>query len=360
MKSRHNLFAVAFLAVVAQGPLYGQPASARGDKLSHQCGSCWAFGASQLTYKNYLFPKNDAYSCDLLRANLCPAGATADLECVSHAAVQVCDKVMALNMNGMTLNDSYNETIVVNQGKVVTELGKVSTLFAPLTMTYDPDAKDQIGWPMQDLELQKKGQALALAKSPSCLEYKTDDTTRFSPYTSHCSAYVAWATQKVFGVNLYPTQVGDWCHVAAEQRDRMFNDKANWRKIDSTGAVKSANRGLLVLAAMKKLSSAPAHQQNGHIAVVLPITKLTAKQMQAAGDNYPPKPTLSSVKEFETFIRLYGPEVSQAGGLNFNHTVTANAFSSYYKDAASVGTQPIDQIVDFFEYNHKTQIQFAD
>jgi len=51
--------------------------------------------------------------------------------------------------------------------------------------------------------------------------------------------------------NLSPTHIGDWCHVAAEQRDIMFNLKNIWEKVYSTQAQYAANEGKLAIAVKK-------------------------------------------------------------------------------------------------------------
>lgn len=181
---------------------------------------------------------------------------------------------------------------------------------------------------------------------------------RLSPYTSHCSAYAAWVAERVFGINLYPTALGDWCHAAAEQRDRMLNDPANWRKVDAVQAQEFANRGALVMAARKKEDATkPAHNQNGHIAVVLPMVASVAATLQD-GLTYPATPAITDAASFADFVRLYGPEISQAGGLNFRHTVTANGFSSYYPPGSAPGVTPVDEVVDFFVYRHETKVDW--
>lgn len=315
------------------------------------------------SYKNYLFLQNDSYSCDKLRQYRCASNNSNQnkLECVSDLAIKNCTLIANLKSGNMTLNDSYNQITAKNSGTNLPDIAKVSTLFAPYIMTYDPDYpnKNRIGKPYNNSEVQELGYQKILNKQPSCVTF-TDrhGTFRASPYTSHCSAYAAWVSDKVFGVNIYPVQVGDWCHVAAEQRDQMFYDTANWAQVNSVAAQQAANQGKLVLAVFKKENkTAPSHQQNGHIAVVIPnVVKLSAAIQHHS--NYPKLPSISSDQQFESFIKIYGPEVTQAGGLNFNHTVTANAFSSYYPAKENVGKQPVDQIIEFFVYNHKTQPEY--
>ena len=69
-------------------------------------------------------------------------------------------------------------------------------------------------------------------------------------------------------------------------------------------------------------------------------------------------PVVSDTYSFETLIKFYGPETTQAGGLNFNNTVTANAFSSYYANKEEVGKLPVDKIIEFFVYKHRTQLDY--
>ena len=319
---------------------------------------------NKLSYKNYLFINNDGYSCDALLQYRCVGGSSENkLSCVNDLAIKECKQIAALNAGGISLNDSYNQFTAINGGKNTPEITRVTTLFAPYIMTYDPDYpnKEKIGKPVNNNAIQQIGYQKIINKQPSCVEF--DDNhglKRFSPYTSHCSAYTAWVAEKVFGVNLYPVQVGDWCHVAAEQRDRMYFDKANWLQVDSIGAQKAANQGRLVLAVLKKESKTSApHQQNGHIAVVLPSVNELAHKLQQ-GNNYPLEPSITNTNQYETFIKTYGPEVAQAGGLNFNHTITANAFSSYYSAKDDVGKKSVDQVIEFFVYNHKTQPEYDD
>ena len=313
--------------------------------------------APRATYKSYLYTADDAYSC----ARLVPYindEASPSLNSVHATAVKACRAISQLRVNGLGLTDDYNPTIVA-QGKAArVPIYKPTTLFAPFALVYDPDSpwRDRIGWPVRIRPLQKEGYDKVMAGEPSCIEFISGGTLRLSPYTSHCSAYVAWVAEQVYGVNLYPTALGDFCHAAAEQRDRMLTDPANWKQVSAVEAQIAANAGSLVLAAKKKGDpSRPAHNQNGHIAVVLPNVVGVAGTLQD-GVTYPDTPAVYDGASFRELIARYGPEIAQAGGLNFEHTVAANGFASYYPAGTQVGVTPIDEVVEFFVYRHQTRV----
>lgn len=320
-----------------------------------------SYATSNISYKNYLYTHNDEYSCDNLKQYRCGNQNSNQLDCVNDMAIRVCQSIKNLHTGNMALNDSYNTYIASTEGKKLPDITRVQTLFAPYVMTYDPDYpnKEKIGKPVTNLAVQQTGYQKILNKQPSCVEYRDNYTLqRFSPYTSHCSAYTALIADKIFGINIYPVQIGDWCHVAAEQRDRLYFDLANWTQVNSIDAQKNANQGKLVIAVFKKVSTAsPLHQQNGHISIVIPNVTGLATKLQL-GKNYPKTPVVSDTYSFETLIKLYGPETTQAGGLNFNNTVTANAFSSYYANKEEVGKLPVDKIIEFFVYKHRTQLDY--
>lgn len=128
-----------------------------------------------------------------------------------------------------------------------------------------------------------------------------------------------------------------------------------WEKVDSVSAQKLANSGKLVIAA-KKIDDPEreGYKQNGHIAVVLPNTWKLASILQTK-PNYPIYPTVSDEKSFEQFIKINGPEIAQAGGLNFSHTTSSNGFANYYGPNQKAGQTPIDYVVEFYSYKLYTQ-----
>ena len=71
--------------------------------------------------------------------------------------------------------------------------------------------------------------------------------------------------------------------------------------------------------------------------------------------NYPKTPVITDAESFQQFLTLYGPEITQSGGLNFSHTIAANGFANYYPPTATPGTVPIDTLVEFFVYKLETQ-----
>lgn len=309
------------------------------------------------TYKTYLYTQDDAYSC----ARLAPyvnEEEPASLRTVHEKAVTACRAIESLRVSGLGLTDDYNPTIVAQGKSARVPIWKPPTLFAPYALTYDPDSpwRDRIGWPVRIRPLQQEGYDLVQAGKPSCITFISGGTLRLSPYTSHCSAYVAWVAEQVYGINLYPTALGDFCHAASEQRDRMLTDPANWKQVGAVDAQVAANSGKLVLAAKKKGDpTKPAHNQNGHIAVVLPNIVGVAGTLQD-GVTYPDSPAVNDSATFRELITLYGPEIAQAGGLNFAHTLAANGFSSYYPPGAKAGVTPIDEVIEFFVYRHETRI----
>lgn len=263
-------------------------------------------------------------------------------------------KILRADVRNIHLNDKYNKTIVEYGKNARINICKPTTLFAPYTMTYDPDIfqKYPIGWPIRDTKVQDEGYQAVQQNKPSCITFFQDTLLRMSPYTSHCSAYAAWISQKVFGVNLAPTQIGDWCHAAAEQRDIMMSLSDWWTKIDSVQAQLSANKGKLVVAVYKLDDpDKEDYKQNGHIAIVLPITREMIRYLQQF-PHYPKSPIVQDTQTFIEFIKINGPEITQSGGLNFSHTVCANGFSNYYPQP---GITPIDNYIEFFQYNHYIQ-----
>jgi hypothetical protein len=158
---------------------------------------------------------------------------------------------------------------------------------------------------------------------------------------------VAWITQNIFGISLTPTQIGDWCHAAAEQRDMMFQLSDWWEKVDSIHSQYAANEGKLAIAVYKVDDpDREGYKQNGHIAIILPIPWQMAKSLQYQM-NYPTIPKIYDENSFKEFIRIHGPEIAQSGGLNFSHTTCSNGFSNYYPHP---GITPIDNYIEFFVY----------
>jgi hypothetical protein len=306
------------------------------------------------TYKKYLFVLDDKYNLSSLKKYI---GKANDLEHISKDAYIKTKSILEANVNGITLNDKFNTTVALQGKKSSMSLTNPVSLFAPYRLIYDPDIYQTgpIGWPIQDEKIQNLGFQTVNEGKPSCIVYKQDGLVRQSPYTSHCSSYIAWICQIVFSISLVPTQIGDWCHAASEQRDIMYNLKDWWEKIDSVSAQKLANQGKLVIVA-KKLDDPEreGYKQNGHIAIVLPCTVGLAEKLQKKS-NYPTNPVVSNEKTFEQFIKLYGPEITQSGGLNFSHTITANGFANYYAPNQKVGITPIDEVVEFFVYKLYTQ-----
>ena len=313
---------------------------------------------AQTPYLRYLATRDDAYNCEALRAWVDPVK-IASLSYVTPQGLRACQRIQDLAVAGRKLTDAHNP-IVVSQGRQArTEIWNPTTLFAPFAMTFDPDLSSghRVGWPLRDAVIQARGLAAVTAGKPGCIEYSVAGTLRRSPYTSHCSAYVAWVAREVFGANLMPTRMGDWCHVAAEQRNRMRNDPAHWQAVTAENAQRAANFGKLVLAARQTGSSSLEPDQfNGHIAIVLPQVWRTAQALQQ-GPHYPQTPAINDRDSFIEFLNLYGPEIAQAGSLNFAHTVAANGFSHHYASGMTPGVSAIDTQVEFYVYQQPTLIQ---
>jgi len=306
------------------------------------------------TYKNYLFVLDDNYKfCDL-KKHISNSNFWKN---VNIKAFKNACNIQKANINKITLNDKYNLKVVEEGKNARVDINNPITLFSPYCMTYDPDIFQTypIGWPIKDKKVQDKGYNTVQQGKPSCITFCQNGLLRQSPYTSHCSAYVAWISQKIFGISLVPTQIGDWCHAAAEERDIMFYLKDWWEKVTSTEAQYAANEGKLAIAA-KKVDDPEkeGYKQNGHIAIILPITWEMARDLQKQ-DNYPTAPTIIGEKTFQEFIKINGPEIAQSGGLNFAHTVCANGFANYYQEGQKAGLTPIDEVIEFFVYKLYTQ-----
>jgi len=298
-------------------------------------------------YKDYLFILDDFYSLKELKKYI-------GVGKISEKAYLNSFNILNIKINNVNLNDKYNETIVKYGKNTRIDIGNPVTLFAPYCMTYDPDIfqENRIGWPIQDMNIQNKGYEAVQQQKPSCIVFFQKNFIRMSPYTSHCSAYVAWITQTIFGVSLTPTQIGDWCHAAAEQRDIMIHLSEWWEKVDAIQAQSAANDGKLAIAAHKVDNpDKEDYKQNGHIAIILPMTWQMAKYLQNF-PNYPKNPVVNDENSFKEFIKIYGPEITQSGGLNFSHTICANGFANYYNNP---GETPIDNFIDFFTYKFYTQ-----
>ena len=330
------------------------PGSLVADSLAFDDDGASAPGSSA---SGYYATEDDDYSCSPLRAHLAADG-VGTLTHVSAKAIAACQRIQRLAVSGLRLTDDHNATVLADGPRARVDVTHPSTLFAPYAMTMDPDVgpEKRIGWPLRSRSVQQRGFDAVNARQPGCIEYPSDGERRRSPYTSHCSAYVAWVALEVFGVNLMPTRVGDWCHVAAEQRNRMRADGAHWRRVDAVAAQRAANAGALVVAARQTSPAASeANQFNGHIAIVLPKVAAIASALQR-GANYPVEPVVGDEATFEQFLRLYGPEIAQAGGLNFAHTQTANGFARHYGAGATPGVTPVDEQVEFYVYLSPTRI----
>lgn len=306
------------------------------------------------SYKNYLYIRNDDYQVCQLKKYI---GQTNFWKNISRKACKNACYILNANVNNITLNDKYNETVAKEGKNARVDINNPITLFSPYCMTYDPDILQiyPIGWPIRDKKVQDKGYETVQQGKPSCISFCQNKFLRQSPYTSHCSAYVGWITQLVFGISLVPTQIGDWCHAAAEKRDIMNYLSDWWEKVDSTQAQYAANEGKLAIAA-KKVDDPEreGYKQNGHIAVILPITWQIAKELQNKS-NYPKTPEVFDETSFQDFILINGPEIAQSGGLNFSHTVAANGFANYYPSGSIPGLTPIDIVVEFYVYKLYTQ-----
>ena len=226
-------------------------------------------------YKNYLYTHNDDYCYKSIK------------KYVDKQTYKKIKQIMNINVNGITLNDDYNNNIIKYGKKAIQNIKNPTTLFSPMCMTNDPDIfqKNPIGFPINSQKIQKKGYIAVNDNKPSCIDFYQNNLFRKSPYTSHCSAYVAWITQNIFGISLQPTQIGDWCHVAAEQYDIMSSMKDYWNVVNSVQAQIEANNGKLVIAAIKIDNNDGEYTNNGHIAIVLPMTYQIASKLQN-GKNY--------------------------------------------------------------------------
>lgn len=301
-----------------------------------------------MSYKKYLFTHDDCYNLSLLQCFI-----------PSRKIYRQIKYLFNLNTNGITLNDSYNSTVVKNGSKSVVNFKCPKTLFAPYCMTNDPDIptdKHLIGLPIDNKKIQKRGYETVNAKQPSCILFYYDGLYRKSPYTSHCSAYVSWAISYVYGVSVSPTQIGDWCHVAAEMYDVMINMTDYWEKVNAISAQQNANDGKLVISA-KKIDDPDkeGYLLNGHIAIVLPCCWQMGCWLQKH-KNYPTSPRIINQETFDEFVFQFGPEIIQAGGLNFQHTICANGFANYYPKESTPFELNVDAVVDFFVFKHETQL----
>lgn len=303
-----------------------------------------------MRYKKYLYNLDDRYAYCRLREYIGRG--------ISEKAYDNARRLLTITVNGVGLNDRYNKTVVIKGKDARTSILHPITLFAPYAMTYDPDVfqtRQPIGWPIRNVRVQDKGWEAVHEGRPSCISFNQDGFLRLSPYTSHCSAYAAWAARQVFGISLVPTQIGDWCHAAAEQRDIMFSLKDWWEKTDAVGAQQAANDGRLAIVAYKVDDpDKEGYMKNGHIAIVLPLPWQVARDLQEL-PQYPTTPRITDEGAFREFISRYGPEICQAGGLNFAHTVAANGFANYYPEGTTIGATPVDDIFEFFVYRLYTQ-----
>ena len=319
---------------------------------------CAGSVSAQTPYRGYLATRDDDYHCEALRPWV-DRLKVASLSHIVPEALTACLRIQELDVAGRRLTDEHNPAVVAQGRQARIEIWNPTTLFAPFAMTFDPDVSNsnRVGWPLRDAVVQARGFNAVNARKPGCIKYVVADTHRQSPYTSHCSAYAAWVAHEVFGVNLMPTRVGDWCHVAAEQRNRMRNDPAHWQALAAEDAQRAANSGGLVLAARQTGAAATEPGQfNGHIAIVLPQVVAGAQALQQ-GANYPLSPPVQDRDSFIEFLEIHGPEIAQAGALNFAHTVASNGFSQHYSAGAVPGVAPIDNQVEFYLYMAPTKIR---
>lgn len=313
---------------------------------------------AQTPYLSYLATEDDDYHCDALRPWV-DRLKVASLAYVVPEALTACQRIQALAVSDRSLTDEHNAVVVAQGRQARIQIWNPTTLFAPFAMTFDPDVANgnRVGWPLRDAVVQARGFAAVNARKPGCIEYTVAASLRRSPYTSHCSAYAAWVAREVFGVNLMPTRIGDWCHVAAEQRNRMRQDPAHWQALTAENAQRAANSGGLVVAARQTSAAATEPDQfNGHIAIVLPQVWTGAQALQQ-GANYPLSPQVQDRDSFIEFLNIHGPEIAQAGGLNFAHTVASNGFSQHYPAGATPGVSPIEGQVEFYLYLAPTKIR---
>ena len=304
-----------------------------------------------MSYKRYLFILDDLYSIKQLKNYI---GTDNFWDNISKKAYNNSKKIIKAKINNVSLNDKYNEK-VIKEGKTCRQsIYNPVTLFSPYCLINEPDIMQTypIGFPISDKKIQDIGYNYCQEgiKSKEKWSFIQNNIERKSPYISHCSSYVSWIAQIVFGVSLVPSQIGNWCNAAAQQRDIMENLKDYWEKVSSLDAQYAANEGKFALAAKKMNDlNRKEHEKNGHIAVILPITWKIAKELQTK-NNYPKTPIINDITSFQEFILLYGPEIAQSGRLNFSHTVTANGFSNYYPNDKIPGNTPIDEIIDFYVY----------
>ena len=126
-----------------------------------------------------------------------------------------------------------------------------------------------------------------------------------SKSTSHCSAFVAGATE---GLNIYVLRPPEHkMHLLANAQYQWLKVQGaafNWFVIRSaTEAQQVANRGCLVIAAYQN----PNPAKHGHIAIVRPSEKADA------------------------LIQTEGPQVIQAGNENYSSTSLLSGFSHHLK-----------------------------
>jgi len=297
--------------------------------------------------------RDDAYDCEALGAHVSLFNPPS-LNHIAPQALVACRRVQALDASGLKLTDAHNPAVVAQGRSARVQIWNPKTLFAPYAMTFDPDTANSrlVGWPLREAQVQQQGFNTVNAGQPGCIEYRVAGRLRRSPYTSHCSAYAAWVAREVFGISLMPTRIGDWCHVAADQRNRMRADPAHWDAVTAMEAQRRANAGGLVLVARQgSVSAQEPGQFNGHIAVVLPQVMATAKALQQDA-HYPADPEISDKNSFIAFLQRHGPEIAQAGSLNFAHTVTSNGFARHYPAGVEPGAGPIDDHIEFYSFRY--------
>jgi len=154
------------------------------------------------SYKKYLFIFDDMYQINQLEKYI---GSNNYWQNISENAFKNACNILEANVNSITLNDKYN-LIIMQEGKNArVDVNNPITLFAPFCMTYYPDIFQTfpIGWPIKDKEVQEKGYETVQQNKPSSITFVQNNLIRKSPYTSHCSAYVAWITQNIFSITAF-------------------------------------------------------------------------------------------------------------------------------------------------------------
>jgi hypothetical protein len=131
----------------------------------------------------------------------------------------------------------------------------------------------------------------------------TGPRKRSENYTSHCSGFVAAVSARVHVYLLRPPEHGQTLLANAQGRwlrgDRGVRE--GWQAVSAEEAQARANRGDFVIVNYMN----PDPHSPGHIAVIRPSEKTAAELAQ------------------------YGPEITQAGGHNYNDAVVAGHFKRW-------------------------------